>query len=82
MILNMIWGVLCEKKKTKHYIDINENFIIPDNNEILNIKYMDNNKITLYLSQNDNIYKTNFARLCPFLLSQARYNISKIIEPY
>ena len=37
MILNMIWGVLCEKKKTKHYFDINENFIIPDNNEILNI---------------------------------------------
>ena len=23
MILNMLWGVLCEKKKTKHYIDIN-----------------------------------------------------------
>ena len=81
MILNMIWGVLCEKKKTKHYIDINENFIIPDNNEILHIKHCDN-KITLHLSHNDNIYKTNYARMCPFLLSQARYNISKIIEPY
>ena len=81
MILNMIWGVLCEKKKTKHYIDINENFIIPDDNEILHIKHIDN-IITLHLSHNDNIYKTNYARMCPFLLSQARYNISKIIEPY
>ena len=69
------------KKKTKHHIDININFIIPDNNEILHIKHSDN-KITLHLSHNDNIYKTNYARMCPFLLSQARYSISKIIEPY
>ena len=82
MILNMLWGVLCEKKKTKHYIDINENFIIPDNNEISHIKHIDNNKIILHLSHNHNIYKTDYARMCSFLLSQARYNISKIIEPY
>ena len=56
-------------------------FIHFDNNEILHIKHCDN-KITLHLSHNDNIYKTNYARMCPFLLSQARYNISKIIEPY
>ena len=78
----MLWGVLCEKKKTKHYIDINENFIIPDNNEILHIKHIDNNKITLHLSYNDDIYKTQYARMCPYLLSHARYNISNIIEPY
>ena len=82
MILNMLWGVLCEKKKTKHYINIDEQFLIPDNNEILHIKHMDNNKINLHLSNNDYIYKTNYARLCPFLLSQARYNISSLIEPY
>ena len=75
MLLNMLWGALCEKKKTKHYIDIiSENFIIPDNNEILHIKHCDN-KITLHLSHNDNIYKTNYARMCSFLFS-------KIIEPY
>ena len=73
-------GVLCEKRKAKHYISIDENFIIPDNHEILNIKHIDNNKITLHLSHNDNIYKTNYARMCPFLLSQARYNISSIIK--
>ena len=82
MLLNILWGVLCEKRKAKHYISIDENFIIPDNHEILNIKHIDNNKITLHLSHNDNIYKTNYARMCPFLLSQARYNISSIIEPY
>ena len=82
LLLNMLWGVLSEMKKTKHYIDINENFIIPDNHEILNIKHIDDNKITLHLSYNDNIYKTNYARMSPFLLSQARYNISKLIEPY
>ena len=48
MLLNMLWGVLSEKKKTKHYINIDENFIIPDNNEILHIKHNDN-KITLHL---------------------------------
>ena len=82
MLLSMLWGVLCEKRKAKYHINIDENFIIPDNHEILNIKHIDNNKITLHLSYNDNIYKTNYARMCPFLLSQARYNISSIIEPY
>ena len=31
------------------------------------------NKIILHLSNKDNIYETNYARMCPFLLSQARY---------
>ena len=82
MLLNMLWGILCEKRKIKHYININEEFIIPNNHKILNIKHIDNDKITLHLSNNDDIYKTQYARMCPFLLSQARYNISKIIEPY
>ena len=31
------------------------------------------NKIILHLSNKYNIYKTNYARMCSFLLSQARY---------
>ena len=81
IILNCLWGSLSEKKKVKYSINIDDNFIIPDNHEITSFKSIDN-KILLNLSNNDNIYKTNYARLSPFLLSQARYNISKIIEPY
>ena len=81
IILNCLWGSLSEKRKIKHSINIDDNFIIPDNHEITSFKSIDN-KILLNLSNNDNIYKTNYARMSPFLLSQARYNISKIIEPY
>ena len=49
----MLWGILCEKRKIKHYININEEFIIPNNHKILNIKHIDNDKITLHLSNND-----------------------------
>jgi hypothetical protein len=80
--LNCLWGALSQKKKTKHTLTASEEFLVNDNNNIESIKRLDNNRYILQLSNNECMYKYNYARLCPFLLSQARYNISCIIEPY
>ena len=46
------------------------------------MRRLNNDTYVLELSNNDCIYKYNYGRLCPFLLSQARANIGRIIEPY
>ena len=82
IILNSCWGVLCERRKQKHYMKNEDDFIISDNHNIISLKTINENTNQLIISNNDNIYKTEYARMKPFLLSQARYIISTIMEPY
>ena len=84
-ILNLLWGSLTETNTKKVVIDnaSEEVFVIEDNMTITNIKpsFIKNNTLVEY-ANNDSFYKSNFARLKPFLLSKARSNICSIILPY
>ena len=85
LILNMLWGALTESDLKKVIIDNtkDEEFIIDDNMTIVQIKPSFLKDITFVkYANNDSYYKSNFARLKPFLLSKARSNICDIILPY
>ena len=74
---NFDWGIYKGKSSDFCHSSIYDNKIIL---HLSNGKSSDfchssiyDNKIILHLSNKYNIYKTNYARMCPFLLSQARY---------
>ena len=87
LLLNMISGVIGETNEKR--ITVNENDEAPDydidaNSTILNIlpsKYDEN--ITLYsIVNNDSFYKSQFARVKPFLWAKSRAIISDYIQPF
>lgn len=82
-ILNILWGSLCEVDKKKYFFD-NE-FAIDDEEEVISIKPYEDERgshIAIKTTKINNYYKTPFARLCPFLLSQGRKHMSEILKPY
>jgi hypothetical protein len=85
LILNMLWGALTESDLKKITVDntLDEEFIIDDNMTIVQIQpsFLNNSTFIKY-AHNDTYYKSNFARLKPFLLSKARSNICNIMLPY
>ena len=84
-ILNLLWGSLTESNTKKVVIDnaSDEIFVIEENMTVTKIKpsFIKNNTLIEY-ANNDSFYKSNFARLKPFLLSKAKSNICNIILPY
>jgi hypothetical protein len=80
-ILNILWGSLCEKDKRKKFIK--DDFEIDEDDDILEIypTINDDGHIVKTINRN-NIYKTSFSRLCPFLTGQARRHMTKILLPY
>jgi hypothetical protein len=82
-ILNILWGSLCEVDKKKYFF---KNEISIDNEEeIISIKPYEDERgsfISIQTTKINNYYKTPFARLCPFLLSQGRKHMSEIMKPY
>lgn len=84
-IITRLWGVLCETNETRNIIDRNclESFEIPNNHKIIQTKPSRNKKqIIIDTADNDNFYKSSFARLKPFLLSKGRSMISNIMQPH
>ena len=84
-ILNILWGALCEINKIKKYAD-DYKMKIDDDEEIIEMRmYGDNIKCisyTIHTVKRSSYYKTRFARLCPFLISQGRKHMSDIMLPY
>jgi hypothetical protein len=83
-ILNILWGKLCQidKKEYKIHKD-NPSCTIPDDYMIDTILPYDNDEghhIDCYDTKK--IYKYSWARLGPFLLSEGRKKISRIMSPY
>ena len=83
MLINLIWGVLSTKLKKKKYFQLCDDVIIPSNNNVESIRMLDDKKTyQIQTSDNDKIFKFDFARLAPFLISCGRQKISHIIEPH
>jgi hypothetical protein len=80
-ILNILWGALCEIDKIKYFCEQEIN--INTDEEILSIiPYEKNEDIDVITTTNINKrYKTNYARLCPFLVGQGRRHMSNIMFP-
>ena len=80
-ILNVLWGALCEIDKKKYFCE--KDIIINDDEEIFEIRPYKNNEDIDIISTNkiNKRYKTNYARLCPFIVSQGRKHMSNILYP-
>ncbi|MEM5804006.1 MAG: hypothetical protein QW350_04720 [Candidatus Aenigmatarchaeota archaeon] len=84
-LLNSIWGVLCEKKKSKIIINENDDLEYVFNmNEVHSCLPFDKNADSYILKKYvlDDPYETPFARLGTFLVSKCRQELSRLIEPY
>jgi hypothetical protein len=80
-ILNILWGALCEIDKKKYFCD--NNITIEEDEEIFKITPYEKNEDIDVITTNkiNKRYKTNYARICPFLVSQGRRHMSNIILP-
>ena len=82
-ILNVLWGSLCEiEKRTLMYK--NKEIRIGEDYDIYSIKPNEKNEnhLEIITTKQSKFYKTGFARLSPFLISQGRYHMSKILYPH
>ena len=77
-ILNTLWGSLCESDKLTVCTNKNNITEIYDNREVLTMCPDDNGDTVIQFSKNEKRFKTDYARLKPFLLAKGRFMISKI----
>jgi hypothetical protein len=80
LILNTLWGALCEIDKS-YLMFQNKILNIDDDCDIYSIKPSEKNEnhLEIITTKQSKFYKTGFARLSPFLISQGRYQMSKIL---
>ena len=83
LILNSLWGALCQINKA-YLMFQNKILNIDDDCDIYSIKPSEKNEnhLEIITTKQNKFYKTGFARLSPFLISQGRYQMSKIIYPH
>jgi len=84
-IINTLWGALAEiRYDTAQIRNDDEIFVIEDIYELFELKPdIHNEENTIYKTTNfHGLYKSNFARLAPFLISKGRSMISDIAFPY
>jgi len=83
LILNTLWGALCEIDKS-YLMFKNKVLNIDDDCDIYSIKPNEKNEnhLEIITTKQSKFYKTGFARLSPFLISQGRYMMSKILYPH
>ena len=78
LILTLLWGALSETDKRKQYIQ--NTFRLDDDEEICEIYPSSDDTSHIIKSTKINAYyKTPFARLCPFLISQGRKHMSELL---
>jgi len=83
LLLNIIWGGLCEVDKKK-MVYKNKDINIGSDCEFYSITPNDKNENILHIvtTNQNKYYKTGFARLSPFLISKGRQIISTICYPH
>lgn len=79
-IISSLWGKLSEVKKYKK-IAIDEIEIEEDATVYSVYPSFDRKTTTFQIVKNSDSFKTNYARIKPFVLAFARYNLSKAVEP-
>lgn len=82
LILNSLWGGLCQK----NILALNSAKLgtieIKDDQHIESVTTLPNNEVKIRVSKDGKYYETNYARIGPFLLASGRKMISEIMEPY
>jgi hypothetical protein len=83
LILNSLWGGLSEICKS-YLVYKNKILNIDDDCDIYSIKPNEKNEnhLEIITTKQSKFYKTGFARISVFLISQGRYMMSKILYPH
>lgn len=77
-ILNILWGALSEVDKRKFFV--NDTFEIDEDEELFELYPSNDDKGHIIRTNKINaFYKTQFARLCPFITSQGRKRMTDIL---
>ena len=83
LILNILWGSLCEIDKSR-VVYHNRLINIDSDCDVYSIKPddKDENKLRIVITNQTKFYKTGFARLGPFLISKGRHMIATMCYPH
>jgi hypothetical protein len=81
-ILNLLWGALCQIDKKKYYVQ--DEFEIDEDDEIIEIKpsIINKGEIIIKTAKLNARYKTNFARVKPFMIANGRKIMSNFMKPH
>jgi len=84
LLLNILWGALCETQKNKKSVSFNELTEIPRDNVINRISpcLINDGNTHVQLIEKETMFKTDYARMKPFLLAYSRENIIELYRPY
>ena len=77
-IISALWGSLCQKNKYNAYASSTKKEELPENSKLISVHKTKDGVRGTY-KKNDNIFKSNFARVGPFLTSYCRTKISETI---
>ena len=83
VILNRLWGALCQINKTKQFIKNNE-YKLDDDDEIYSFRcdLFNRENFIIETTKFNSFYQTNYARLYPFIHSFARSKIIGFMLPH
>ena len=82
-ILNILWGSLGQINHVIKDYDMKTSHELPKNATIEEIYMKDDNTIHVKYTETDKpIFKTDFARIVPYLLSYGRYDMINLLEPF
>jgi hypothetical protein len=81
-LLSTLWGALMQKNEFTKILEEDEVFEIYDETELISSIPFGNGKEKITYVNKNKMYKTNYARMKPFLLAKGRVKISEYIEPY
>lgn len=81
-IINVLWGALCQKKLLKEIADDNNPVTLSDDHTVDTITQVADSRFLVQYFKNDSMFETNFARICPFILSRGRERITFLMAPY
>jgi len=79
-LLNSLWGVLCEKNKDKYFVSENKDCNIRYGMKIKSILRIKNYDLVKCLNK-INVFKTNWARIGPFITGFCRREMANILKP-
>jgi hypothetical protein len=80
-VLNILWGALCENNIHKRNIDFDENVSLTDY-KLISFNGSDDKFNFRLLPKRTRQFKTNWARIKPFLLSMGRLSLFKCYQKY
>lgn len=88
-LLNILWGALCEKAtfksksiNTEKIEDVEDDNIMDEDEHIVDINQYNDNEIGIEYCKYNSYFKTNYARISPFLTALARRELTKFITKH